>query len=100
MELDLTEAKIRTSTEYLPSAKIYPKSARRRNELITCEGMIRIWDLNTEHRPYFTVNRDHKSNCNRDSIDRWALIYTFYDIFRYDIRDLIQVTNVHHDSDW
>lgn len=47
----------------------------------------------------FTVNRNHSSQSDRDPIDRWAHIYTFVDIFRYDIGVLTRGTNVHHDCD-
>lgn len=46
-----------------------------------------------------TVNRNHSSQSDRDPIDRWAHIYTFVDIFRYDIGVVTRGTNVHHDRD-
>lgn len=51
------------------------------------------------HQLVSTVNRNHSSHLDRDPIDRWAHIYTFVDIFRYDIRELPRGTNVHHDCD-
>lgn len=55
--------------------------------------------LVTHEQLDFTVNRNHSSQSDRDPIDRWAHIYTFVDIFRYDIGVLTRGTNVHHDCD-